>query len=819
MADGGDLTNSTVPSTNATASSIPLYSSGSNTTPPSVTSSTSPMRVLLSVVGSPFYVAPEVLKAQGYDGRKADSWSLGVILYAMLAGNMPFAQDLTTCKRFRQFCIWAREQGSISSKFWQDPALVCPPWLFSVKFSTLVRGLIVAMLLPDPADRISVREAQRHSWCRSHEYQSVSRGSGSGSDSGEIGIVDSNRRAGPSEEVRSDNQVAVEEQESQQQLPIHPASSFLPDNSESEGSLQQVQVQEQEHDVQQELQVEPSDSVQLTSKPPKCDDQPQLPHLPPSVVTSPAKEKQSSSLTSTPSPRSSQLARHLSNAAACSPPVLNSLSLAELAAQKEQALRELNPAPPSSAPSSKLAGNAGDNLEKVKPKSPTVSPSSHIQTVLHSLECHGISSLELMDVESDYGDNVDMLSEHEDDSSEQFQMDGDDDGDCDSESALKKSKKSPGTSMRRFDLSSFNDDNYGAMQQEKGTSGSLFQGMTDGPPPSIGGVVRTRRSSSTGSDIIFDPFQHEHNVSNSLVDSHGSEECPPFRIPRSPYDGGNRRSPYENNSGSGVYGSQNSTGSIASSPRRSNGGLTTPPPIPTDAIPYIIAGTPDLLGPEESLLFPLSSDCTSQLEQPVCHHNNSSTTKEDVVASPPHSSYTGRSGSSGSSNGTSICSPLGNKHPPSFHDVVKRSTRFITSVPAGEVLETVESILEQCRMHKTASPIGVIGRVELYWESYRLDVWGADASDTSPPLCSLHLYQLPTTPRSAPDSPVRLHATGSLGGFPGGSNAPLFLVEFVRGQLEIFAFKRFYEWIRQRVSELVKRDYAFNLFDQSGSPM
>jgi hypothetical protein len=45
------------------------------------------------------------------------------------------------------------------------------------------------------------------------------------------------------------------------------------------------------------------------------------------------------------------------------------------------------------------------------------------------------------------------------------------------------------------------------------------------------------------------------------------------------------------------------------------------------------------------------------------------------------------------------------------------------------------------------------------------------------------------------------------------------LVEFVRGQLEIFAFKRFYEWIRQRVSELVKRDYAFNLFDQSGSPM
>jgi hypothetical protein len=47
----------------------------------------------------------------------------------------------------------------------------------------------------------------------------------------------------------------------------------------------------------------------------------------------------------------------------------------------------------------------------------------------------------------------------------------------------------------------------------------------------------------------------------------------------------------------------------------------------------------------------------------------------------------------------------------------------------------------------------------------------------------------------------------------------LYLVEFVRGQLEIFPFKRFYEWIRQRISELVKRDYAWDLFDQAGSPM
>ena len=126
------------------------------------------LRVLKSVVGSPFYVAPEVLQARGYDGPKADVWSLGVILYAMLAGNLPFEQELSSCKRFRLFCKWVREQTVKGVRFWNDQSLEYPQWLFPAKFSMLAKGLIVAMLHPDPDKRLSVSEAMRHPLCVSH---------------------------------------------------------------------------------------------------------------------------------------------------------------------------------------------------------------------------------------------------------------------------------------------------------------------------------------------------------------------------------------------------------------------------------------------------------------------------------------------------------------------------------------------------------------------------------------------------------------------------------------------------------------------------
>ncbi|XP_012578319.1 PREDICTED: testis-specific serine/threonine-protein kinase 5-like [Condylura cristata] len=48
--------------------------------------------LLSTFCGSVAYTAPEILMSRKYDGEQADLWSLGVVLYAMVSGKLPFKE-------------------------------------------------------------------------------------------------------------------------------------------------------------------------------------------------------------------------------------------------------------------------------------------------------------------------------------------------------------------------------------------------------------------------------------------------------------------------------------------------------------------------------------------------------------------------------------------------------------------------------------------------------------------------------------------------------------------------------------------------------
>ncbi|KAE8701213.1 CDPK-related protein kinase [Hibiscus syriacus] len=102
---------------------------------------------LNDIVGSAYYVAPEVLH-RSYS-TEADVWSMGVIAYILLCGSRPF---------------WARtESGIFRAVLKADPSFDEAPW---PSLSSEARDFVKRLLNKDPRKRLTAAQALSHPWIK-----------------------------------------------------------------------------------------------------------------------------------------------------------------------------------------------------------------------------------------------------------------------------------------------------------------------------------------------------------------------------------------------------------------------------------------------------------------------------------------------------------------------------------------------------------------------------------------------------------------------------------------------------------------------------
>ncbi|KAJ6629385.1 kinase-like domain-containing protein [Mycena sp. CBHHK59/15] len=106
---------------------------------------------LMSLAGSPGYVAPEVLGKQGH-GKAVDVWCTGIITYVLLCGYSPFrAEDARTLMKETM-------EGKIEfhTKYWKN-------------VSDEAKAFIKRLLNLDPAERPTAAAALEDPWLTTHE--------------------------------------------------------------------------------------------------------------------------------------------------------------------------------------------------------------------------------------------------------------------------------------------------------------------------------------------------------------------------------------------------------------------------------------------------------------------------------------------------------------------------------------------------------------------------------------------------------------------------------------------------------------------------
>ncbi len=100
------------------------------------------------------YIAPEILKNEGFQGGAADIWSAGIVLYAMVQGRVPF------------FSKDVQELYMMITKNQYSPLQKCSPDL---------EDLIKRTLEKDPKKRITGEQILNHPWMKNSNYNNMAK--------------------------------------------------------------------------------------------------------------------------------------------------------------------------------------------------------------------------------------------------------------------------------------------------------------------------------------------------------------------------------------------------------------------------------------------------------------------------------------------------------------------------------------------------------------------------------------------------------------------------------------------------------------------
>uniref|UniRef100_A0A8C8DWM7 Maternal embryonic leucine zipper kinase n=1 Tax=Oryzias sinensis TaxID=183150 RepID=A0A8C8DWM7_9TELE len=98
---------------------------------------------LMTCCGSPAYAAPELIQGKAYIGSEADVWSMGVLLFALLCGYLPFDDD--NCMVLYRKITRGKYEN--------------PPWLSPGSIL-----LLNQMMQVDPKRRLTVKQLLNHPW-------------------------------------------------------------------------------------------------------------------------------------------------------------------------------------------------------------------------------------------------------------------------------------------------------------------------------------------------------------------------------------------------------------------------------------------------------------------------------------------------------------------------------------------------------------------------------------------------------------------------------------------------------------------------------